>query len=82
MKTLIIVLALTLAACGKPSDGQSPVAALSCSPMGTFQVLYPDGVTRASDVEQCSDGCNHNTPFDGSGIKLSVCIQLETIPIH
>lgn len=50
----ILVLCLFLTACAKPSSHDS----IACSPvdLNEQQVVWPDGVSRKSDVYHCSNG--------------------------
>lgn len=84
MKTIIVLLAMALSACA-PASGSAPATsdALSCTQLeASAAVLYPDGVTRHSVVESCSDGCDHDTPVDGNGPKMSICAQFQNGPIR
>ena len=70
MRTLFILSFVLLAACAKHDEQtQGPV---TCEhQVDVAQVLYPDGITRKSEVWQCSDGCyryawvnDHNVSFN------------------
>lgn len=55
MRVLILVLFMSMVACGKKSDGAAD--AVTCVPYTSqYMVTYPDGVERKSSVATCSDG--------------------------
>lgn len=68
---VIAGLILFLTACGKRGDSASPV---SCSLYaGAFEEVYPDGVSRKSDVAACSDGCNRVSFVNDPSVNFRQC---------
>lgn len=48
----LIVLFLFLSACAEEKAHE-----VSCQTIGPFQVVFPDGIERKTDIHVCSDGC-------------------------
>ena len=77
---LALVFCLCLTACAGSKD---PLIATleserepSCAHKAVLDVrmvLYPDGVSRKSEVLQCTDGCFQAVPEGIAGLTLKVC---------
>ena len=65
----IMVLAL---GCAGPKSGDAPAATCQME-ASAYQITYPDGQIRKSDVIVCSDGCTRYTSVDDAAVTFVTC---------
>ncbi len=81
MKPLLLLMALTMAACA-PAKKDDPIIAnlesqrIICNSEtidNVLMVVYPDGVTRKSEVLQCDHGCTRYRYVNDFNFTITVC---------
>jgi len=64
----LIILFLFLSACAE--EKKTPV---SCETLGPYQVVFPDGVERKTDINVCSNGCATYYYTGNPDIRFETC---------